>query len=135
MAKRENVAVDSVTFVKTFAVMAKQGKSALDIGRSLGLRGSDEKVSLMVSAKASMLRKRLKESALAEATGKGWDKEKTEAYVSMLGNKLPRIKSKGRPSEVGELVDAIDSVLAELDAPSAEVEDAEEVTDDLEVVE
>ena len=127
MAKRENVAVDSVTFVKKFAVMAKQGKSALDIGRSLGLKGSDEKVSLMVSAKASMLRKRLKESALVSAKAKGLNEADTDALVALMGNKLPRIKSKGRPSEVGELVDAIDSVLAELDAP-------QEVTD-LEVVE
>jgi len=133
MTKRENVAVDSVTFVKTFAVMAKQGKSALDIGRSLGLKGSDEKVSLMVSAKASMLRKRLKESAVVSAKAKGLNEVDTDALIALMGNKLPRIKSKGRPSEVGELVDAIDSVLAELDAP--QVEDSEEVTDDLEVVE
>ena len=132
MAKRENVAVDSVTFVKTFAVMAKQGKSALDIGRSLGLKGSDEKVSLMVSAKASMLRKRLKESAIVSAKTKGLNEVDTDALVALYGNKLPRIKTKGRPSEVGELINAIDSVLAELDAP--QVEDAEEVTDDLEVV-
>jgi len=133
MAKRENVAVDSVTFVKTFAVMAKQGKSALDIGRSLGLKGSDEKVSLMVSAKASMLRKRLKEAAVVSAKAKGLNEKDTDALVALMGNKLPRIKSKGRPSEVGELVDAIDSVLAELDAP--QVEDSVEVADNLEVVE
>ena len=133
MAKRENVAVDSVTFVKAFAVMAKQGKSALDIGRSLGLKGADEKVSLMVSAKASMLRKRLKEAAVVSAKAKSLNEKDTDALVALMGNKLPRIKSKGRPSEVGELVDAIDSVLAALDSP--QVEDSEEVTDDLEVVE
>ena len=133
MAKRENVAVDSVTFVKAFAVMAKQGKSALDIGRFLGLKGSDEKVSLMVSAKASMLRKRLKESAVVSAKAKGLNEVDTDALIALMGNKLPRIKSKGRPSEVGELVDAIDSVLAELDSP--QVEDSVEVVDDLEVVE
>ena len=133
MAKRENVAVDSVTFVKAFAVMAKQGKSALDIGRFLGLKGSDEKVSLMVSAKASMLRKRLKEAAVFSARAKGLNEVDTDALVALMGNKLPRIKSKGRPSEVGDLVDAIDSVLAELDSP--QVEDSVEVVDDLEVVE
>lgn len=134
MAKRsESVVLSSVDFVKVFAPMAKQGKSSLEIGRALGFKGSDEKVSQMVSSKATILRKRLRDSAVETAKAKGLNEADTEALVALMGNKLPRIKSKGRPSEVGELVDAIDSVLAELDAP--QVEDSEEVTDNLEVVE
>jgi hypothetical protein len=67
------------------------------------------------------------------AKAKGLNEADTDALVALYGNKLPRIKTKGRPSEVGELVNAIDSVLAEMDAP--QVEDSIEVVDDLEVVE
>jgi hypothetical protein len=110
--------VSAVEFVGVFTRLAKQGKSALEIGQALGLKGTEDQVSQAVSVKASQLRKRLKEGALATARLKGLDKEATETLVKEMADKLPRIKSKGRASEVSELVSAIDAVLAELDGPA-----------------
>jgi CRISPR/Cas system CSM-associated protein Csm2 small subunit len=117
----------AVEFVSVFTRLAKEGKSALEIGRVLGLKGDNQKVSQAVSVKASQLRKRLKESAVSAAKANGLDEAATATLIKTMANKLPRIKSKGRASEVSELVSAIDSVLAELDAPSDEVEDSEVV--------
>ncbi len=118
--------VSAVDFVGTFTRLAKQGKSALEIGQALGLKGTEDQISQAVSVRASQLRKRLKEGALATARLKGLDKEATETLVKEMSEKLPRIKSKGRASEVSELVSAIDAVLAELDGPADESDESEE---------
>jgi len=109
-------AIDAVTFVKTFAPMAKQGKSALEIGQALGMKGDKDKIAIAVSVKASQLRKRLKEAAVKTAVLKGLDESATAELVKTMGDKLPRIKSVGRKTEVAELVSAIDSVLEGLDS-------------------
>jgi len=123
MAKKATVtksvrrdAIDAVTFVKTFAPMAKQGKSALEIGQALGLTGDEDKIASAVSVKASQLRKRLKEAAVKTAAAKGLDEAATAELVKTMGDKLPCIKSRGRKTEISELVSAIDSVLDALDA-------------------
>jgi len=115
MAKRDSIS--AVEFVKTFTPLARQGKSALEIGKALGLKGSAEQVAQFVSIKASQLRKRLKSEAARLASERGLDAAATDALVAEMGNRLPRIKSAaGRKSNVGEIVSAIDSVLAELNS-------------------
>lgn len=116
MAKRN--AISAVEFVKVFAPLAKQGKSALEIGQALGMTGDEDKIAIAVSVKASQLRKRLADAAVKTAEEKGLDAEATKALVKTMSDKLPRIKSRGRKGEVTELVSAIDSVLAALDAPA-----------------
>ena len=115
MAKRNSIT--AVEFVKVFAPMAKQGKSALEIGQALGMTGDSDKIAIAVSVKASQLRKRLADAAVQTATAKGLDEKATAELVKTMSDKLPRIKSRGRKGEVSELVSAIDSVLAALDAP------------------
>lgn len=108
--------IGAVEFVGVFTRMAKQGKSALEIGQALGMTGDEDKIAQAVSVKASQLRKRLKEGAVAKARLEGLNAEQTADLVKQMSDKLPRIKSKGRASEVSELVSAIDAVLAELDS-------------------
>jgi len=118
MAKRN--AISAVDFVKVFAPLAKQGKSALEIGQALGMTGDEDKIAIAVSVKASQLRKRLADAAVKTAEAKGLDEKATAELVKTMSDKLPRIKSRGRKGEVTELVSAIDSVLAALDAPADE---------------
>jgi CRISPR/Cas system CSM-associated protein Csm2 small subunit len=113
--------LSAVEFVKVFAPMAKAGKSAFEIGQALGIEGNEEKVSQAVSVKASQLRKRLKEAAQSAAKSQGLDEKATEALVAEMAAKLPRIRSKGRASEVSDLVSAIDEALAAINAPADEV--------------
>lgn len=120
MVRRD--AVSAVDFVKVFAPMAKAGKSALEIGQALGFEGDEDKISAAVSVKASQLRKRLKEAALSAAKAQKLDEKATEALVVSMSAKLPRIHSKGRASEVSDLVSAIDAALAVINAPADEVE-------------
>lgn len=120
MAKRKakvtrRDAISAVDFVKVFAPMAKQGKSALEIGQALGMTGEDKKIASAVSVKASQLRKRLADAARKTAAEKGLDAEATDALVKTMSEKLPVIRSRGRKAEVSELVSAIDSVLEGLD--------------------
>ena len=123
MAKRAKAAVKAtrreaipaVDFVKVFAPMAKQGKSALEIGQALGMVGEPDKIAIAVSVKASQLRKRLAEAAEKTAKAKGLDEQATAELVKQMSDKLPRIKSRGRKAEVSDLVSAIDSVLEGLD--------------------
>jgi hypothetical protein len=113
MAKRESVS--AVEFVKVFTPMAKQGKSALEIGKALGVKGTAEQVAQFVSIKASQIRKRLKIEAARLASERGLSPEETNTLVAEMGNRLPRLKSAaGRKANVGEVVAAIDAVLAEL---------------------
>ena len=120
MAKRtkkaeRREAIPAVDFVKVFAPMAKQGKSALEIGQALGLTGDEKKIAAAVSVKASQLRKRLADAARKTAAEKGLDEKATAELVETMQNKLPTIQSRGRKAEVTELVSAIDSVLEGLD--------------------
>ena len=49
------------------------------------------------------------------AAAKGLDEKATAELVETMKNKLPSIKSRGRKTEVADLVSAIDDVLAGLD--------------------
>jgi hypothetical protein len=129
MAKREVATVSFESFAKVFLPMVREGKSALEIGKAVGFKGTDEKITLATSAKAAQLRGKLKMLALDTAAKQGMDEKQTNALVSEMTSKIPRIKGGGRPSRVGELVSMIDGILAEIDAPP------EDVVTDLEIVE
>ena len=113
MAK--GVGMNAVEFVKVFGPMAKQGKSAAEIGAALGMKP------LTVSAKASQLRKLLAKSAQAKAKEQGLSDEDTAKLVKAMADKLPRIKGSGRrgrkAADANEIVQALDAVLSALDAP------------------
>ena len=121
MAKRENVTVSFESFAKVFLPMVREGKSALEIGKAVGFKGTDEKITLATSAKAAQLRGKLKMLALDTAAKQGLGEKETNALVSEMTSKIPRIKGGGRPSKVGELVSVIDGILAELDTPPEDV--------------
>lgn len=112
MAKRE--ALDMLEFVKVFAPMARQGKSALEIGQALGVEGDAAKVAQFVSVKASQLRARLAKSAQKEAAERGLSAEDTAKLVEIMTAKLPKLKSRGRQNGTSELVSTLDALLAEV---------------------
>lgn len=113
-----NVAVSTKKFIEVYAPMAKEGKSAFEIATALGLKGDKNKVAQSVSMRASQLRKRLQTEGERVAKEKGLDKEATAALIKAMGDKLPRMKSHGRKSEISEIVSALDAVLASLNAPA-----------------
>lgn len=120
MAERRNT-IGSVEFVRIYGPLAKQGKSALEIGQALGMAGDAKKVAIAVSVKASQLRKRLMESAQLKAKEQGLSDEDTAALVQAMGDKLPHIRgaNRGRKAAgVSEIVAALDEVLAALDTPA-----------------
>jgi len=88
--------VSSVDFVRAYAPLAREGKSALEIGNALGIQGDAKKVASYVSVKASQIRKQLMELAVLEAQQKQLDPEETEQLVQAMKDKLPRLKGSGR---------------------------------------
>ena len=116
MARVKRDSIDSVQFVSVFEPMAKQGKTALEIGHALGLQGDAEKVAQYVSVKASQLRAGLKKLALAKAAEGNLSDEDTEQLVTDLVNKLPRLRGAGRP---GRTATVMNDVLAQLEKLNA----------------
>ena len=124
MGRRESVS--SVNFVKTFAPMAQAGKSALEIGRALGLEGDANKVKQYVSVKASQLRKQLQEMGYQEAKKQGLDQDATQQLVESLVAKLPRLRGAGRPAGSATVMqDVLAQLNAITEAPAAEAPAAE----------
>lgn len=113
-------AIGAVDFVRVYGPLAKQGKSALEIGQALGMTGDAKKIAIAVSVKASQLRKRLVESAQAKAKADNLSDEDTAKLVETMGAKLPKIKgaTRGRKADVSAIVAALDEVLSALDAPA-----------------
>lgn len=110
MAKRNSV--EALDFVKVFAPMAREGKSALEIGQALGVEGDAAKVAQFVSVKASQLRARLIASAEKQAKEKGLSVEDSAALVKHVGEMLPKLKSHGRKSGTNEIVSVLEGLLA-----------------------
>lgn len=119
MATRERrEAIDAVSFLEVYAPLARAGKSALEIGKELGLTGDENKIAAYVSVKASSLRKALKQEAsirMKELGLKGEDANKLWAIVS---DRVPKMKRGARSSGNGVsfAASAIAEALAELDA-------------------
>jgi CRISPR/Cas system CSM-associated protein Csm2 small subunit len=110
-------------FAKVFAPMARDGKSALEIGQALGIKGDAAKVAQFVSVKASQLRARMAKDAEDKAKKENLSPEDTEKLVAATVAKLPKLKSRGRQSGTAELVSMLDSLLTsvnERDEPPTE---------------
>ena len=109
MAKRKNrsVGLSAVDFVRGYTPLARAGKSALEIGKSLGVPGTDKEVASYVSVKSSQLRKKLVEIAVAEATAKGLSAEETAVLVQAMRDKLPKIKGANRPGRQANVMSAV----------------------------
>ena len=127
--------ISSADFMRVFAREARAGKSALEIGQVLGLQGDTGKIATYVSVKASQLRKRLGEAALAKAKAEGLSPEATDALVKATTDKLPRLRMRGRPAGTTDLMSALDGILAELDAAVVEPEVSEPEVSEPEVSE
>lgn len=118
MAREKRDSIDSVRFVQVFEPMAKQGKSALEIGKALGIEGDAEKVAQYVSVKASQLRAGLKKLAIAKAAEQNLNDEDTASLVEQLANKLPRLRGAGRPGREAQTMNAVLDALDKLNGLS-----------------
>ena len=90
--------IDRETFLDTFAPMAREGKSAVEIGRALGIEGDDKSVSMKVSQKATVYRKEFAEFAEVEADKQGLKGAKREAYLESVAALVPKLKTRNRAS-------------------------------------
>jgi len=104
MSKKRN-SVSAVDFVKVFAPLAKEGKTALEIGQVLGLQGDADKIAAYVNLKSYSLRKRLKQMA----EDKGLSVEDTNELV----NRIPKLKG---TKSVGRQASVMEDVLAALNS-------------------
>jgi len=111
--------IDRATFCRTYLTMAREGKSALEIGKSLGVdklegKDTDAKVSQFVSQKASQYRKVLRNEAESVAKEQGLDADAAKALSDAAAAKLPKLQTRTRVTE--SLGSFIDELLAEVDA-------------------
>ena len=119
--------ISSVAFLETYAPMAAEGKSALEIGQALGREGEPEKVAQYVSIRASQLRTSLKEAAAVRAVELGLDEEATAALVAKVAAGVPKLKrSNGRGRKAEVIVNMLDSILAQADAEFENEDETEE---------
>lgn len=111
--------INRETFCPTYLRMAKDGKSALEIGKALGVdklegKDTDAKVSQFVSQKASNYRKELRTFATNVAKEKGLDEAATKELVDNAVAKLPKLQTRTRTGD--GFASYLDSLLAEADA-------------------
>lgn len=98
------VRITRETFCPTYLHMAKEGKSAVEIGNALGvdkLEGKDTpaKVAQFVCQKASNYRKELREQARAKAQEAGLNKKDTEKMVTEAAALLPKLQTRTRQAK------------------------------------
>jgi len=118
--------IDNAKFCKVFTSMANEGKTALEIGKALGIeKDDDKKVSQAVSQQATTCRKLLREGALAKAAKQGLSEDAAKALADKVEATLPRLK-KGKNAIAGELGSYIDDLMAACDTPPEEGEVAPE---------
>ena len=84
------------TFLKSFMPMAKAGKSAVEIARTLGMEGEDKAVSMKVSQQAGKYRKEFKAFAVADANKKELEGEEREKYLDSVDALIPKLKTRTR---------------------------------------
>ena len=112
--------VDSAKFYEVYYPMAKEGKSAYDIGVALGVQGDKKEIAQFVSIKASNMRKALQTKAEAKAKAAELDDAATKALVDAAVAKMPKLQGRGR---VGNDLEAMmDELLAKLEAADKEPE-------------
>jgi len=102
-------------FVGVYVPMAREGKSALEIGEALGFEGDPKTISQKVSAKATLLRKRLREEAEAAATEQKLNKKESEAFVEEVVSRLPKLNRNRTKQSV---VNMLDALIEKADTPS-----------------
>ena len=124
--------IDRATFCRTYVPMAKAKKSALEIGKALGVdklegKDTDDKVSKFVSQKASNYRKELRAAAQVKAEAEGLDADATKVLVDEYAAKLPTLATRTRKTE--DLASFLDDLIAEADADPAEEGEGEESTE------
>ena len=111
MVRRDSL--DAVTFAKTYATLAKAGKSALEIGQALEVEGTDKEIAQYVSVKASQLRKTLRESAEQMAKDSNMSENDAKVFVDKNTDLLPRL-NRGRKAVASEVASALRDMLSEL---------------------
>jgi hypothetical protein len=110
-------------FCKKYVPMAKAGKSALEIGKELGVdklegKDTDEKVSQFVSQRASNYRKELRMFAEKAAKSQNLDEQATQAFIESAVAKLPKLQTRTRTGE--DFGKFLDDLLTECDVDPSE---------------
>ena len=122
--------IDKATFCRKYVPMAKAGKSALEIGKALGVdtfKDTDTKVSQFVSQKASIYRKELKLAAEAVAKKEGLSDEDAATKVRETMAKLPKLQTRTRV--VVDFAAFLDGLIADCDTPQEEGDTPEDKED------
>ena len=118
MATRERrEAIDAGSFLAIYAPLARDGKSAVEIGKALGLTGDVDKIATYVSVKASSLRKALKQEASIRIKELGLKNEDADRLFAIVNERVPMMKRGARSSGNGVSFAAaeIAAALAEMD--------------------
>ena len=100
--------IPALDFVRVYGPLAKEGKTAYEIGKALGLEGDEKKVAQYVSVKTSQLRKALAETALAKAKENDLDETETENLVKTITDKLPRLRAAGRVRDENVMAEVLE---------------------------
>ena len=109
MLKRED-------FCPVWCKGAKEGKTALEIARELGLEGDADKVSQIVSQRASLYRRQLREMAEQEIVEKSLGEKAAEKLRAEVLEIMPTLTARHR--EAGEdLRDYLRGLVEKADAP------------------
>jgi len=131
----ESTRIDKATFCRTYIPMARNGKTALEIGKALGVdklegKDTDAAISQFVCQKASNYRKELKVEATVAAKvevdnqkpklTKKQAAEFVAEFVAEAVAKLPKLTTRTR--SIADFGAFLDEILAECDSE-------EEVTD------
>ena len=110
--------MSSETFCEKFIPMARDGKSALEIGQALGVEGEPTKIAQFVSVRSSQIRTRLRNAATEQAVRNKMNAKETAKLVESVTAKIPKLKGSGRTSQIGELSQFIDKLIDKLDNPT-----------------
>lgn len=106
-------------FHKVYAPMAKEGKTALEIGQALGFEGTDDEIRGKVTVKSGQLRAEFRRIAKAEAERKGLGEQATAKLVEQANEAWPVLTKRSRkPKEAQDLSDALAELLEKADNPS-----------------
>lgn len=136
MAKTRRNSVSRKMFLATYVPMAKEGKTALEIGKALGIEGPDDKVSLYVTVKACQIRTHFKDHAEMLATSQKLEGEAREAFIAGIKGKVPKLQSRKSGGNFDELIGFVDNLMASLDLLDATPPaDTTETTEEIETPE
>jgi len=118
MLKRED-------FCPVWTRMAREGRTALEIAKALGLEGEDHKISQAVSQRATLYRKQLRDMAEAEIVEKKLGKKEAEQLRAEVLEIMPKLSARQRESAGSDLREYLRGLVAQADAPTEETESPE----------